>query len=299
MKLSQTQLAALVFGGALSITGAVWAQNGQAKAAVPAKTGQTNPKPGVHYTVLLVRDGVPQPVSVAFPFQTGDKISLAVRVDFDSYVYVLNRTMTGDPETEASRSLELVAEADRRAKPGVCPYAMVFPQPGEQYRLKAGVTQMVPPPGHTMMMKDPAGAEKLLVIVSPRPEPDIAAMFSSGSGCGNNPGAVPPGGESKADSDDDVLTKLNKRLLEMVGNSEAEPVAEQRGIVTVSHAQPKPQMPNTPVPAPSQQGTTTATPPSPKASGRNAQGSPGPVYVPKRPSQAIAVEISLKHVKAS
>jgi len=262
---------------------------------------KATPKAGVHYTVELVRDGVHQAVSPNFPFKTGDRVSLKVRSDFDAYVYVLNRTMTGDPEALATRSMALVAEDDVHNRPSECPYDLVYPVAGEQLKLKAGVAQSVPPRGQTMQMNDPPGVEKLLLIVSPHPENDIMAMFASKNGCLNRPAGTAPaaGGGTKTDSDTDVLNRFNKRVLDMEQN------VEERDFVTVSHPQTgqvtPPQPPAPTAPPSAAPPVVSPAPPAPgKVPTLQPPGLPQPVVVhPKIPTQPMTVEISLKHQGAA
>lgn len=279
--------------GVVALAPTMFAQNGATGAKAAAK-------PGVHYTVELVRDGIRQPVSLNFPFKTGDRVSLVVRSDFDAYIYVLNRTLTGDPEAMATRSMMLVDDVGD--KPKDCPYDLVFPAVGQQYRLKAGVSQSVPPRGKTMLMNDPPGVEKLLLIVSPNPEADVMANYARIHGCaqrtpGNDGRDANPGGGGNAgggnarggsvsggpgdagaasDTDNDVLNRFNRRVLEMEQN------VEEKGFDTVEH--PHQQDPNPKQPAPPQKPN-----PSDPTGGTATQ---------KNPSKPIAVEISLKHRSA-
>lgn len=287
--------------GIVALAPVMFAQNGGRGAA----------KPGVHYTVELVRDGNRQPVSLSFPFKTGDRVSLVVRSDFDAYIYVLNRTMTGDPEAMATRSMSLITEDDAQNPPKDCPYDLVFPSAGQQYRLKAGVPQSVPPRGQTMLMNDPPGVEKLLLIVSPNAEGDVMANYARIHGCtqrtpgngarsggkpsggnagggggsdggGNSGGGATSGGSgATSDSDNDVLNRFNRRVMEMEQN------VEERGFDVVQH----PQQQATPPPPPNPKTPPQAAPP-------NVPPPPPAVVVPRVLSKPIAIEISLKHRSA-
>ena len=186
------------------------------------------------------------------------------------------------------------------------------------------MAQSVPPRGHTMQMNDPPGVEKLLLIVSPRPENDIMAMFSSKNGCVNRAAGAAPaaGGGAKTDSDTDVLNRFNKRVLAMEQN------VEERDFVTVSHPQtaqavapvsPAPPTPPTPAPqtAPPTQQPPVAppapvavpTPPAPvlppapppgKVAPPRPPAAPQPVVVHRIvPTEPMSVEITLKHQGAA
>lgn len=288
--------------GVAALAPAMFAQNGGG--ATGAKGAA---KPGVHYTVELVRDGNRQPVSLNFPFKTGDRVSLVVRSDFDAYIYVLNRTLSGDPEAMATRSMSLIADVDAHDPPKDCPYDLVFPAAGQQYRLKAGVSQNVPPRGQTMLMNDPPGVEKLLLIVSPSAEADVMANYARIHGCvqrtagnggsggnvggGGNPGggnarggsasggtgdagAANGGGGAASDTDNDVLNRFNRRVLEMEQN------VEEKGFDVVEH--------------PHQQDNSQQK----QSQNQNPPGASGGTATPKTPSKPIAVEISLKHRSA-
>ena len=315
MKMKPSRYVLLLLALTLSVTQLSLAQKGDAKNAAPAKAA--TPKPGIHVSVMLVRNGVRQVVSPAFPFKTGDDVVLSVRSDFDAYVYILNRTLTGDPESLASRSMSLEVEEDRKNPPAACPYTMIFPEAHQEFKLKAGVTQMVPPRGHTMRMNDPAGVEELRIIASPTPDPRVLKgcvgkpAAPSADQTKTPPNAPPPAPKADAtntnDTDGDVLGQLNRRLMEIDANSEV----AQRDFNVVTRpdrpdvfSQPKAPLPGSPAQGAkstppesrtAKAGDKPSTTPNPGSAPPTAPN-PGVTVVPRDPSQPVVVEIALKHM---
>src|SRR5262249_17961415 len=84
---------------------------------------------GTSTEIEVERDGKRQIVPGNFQFKTGDRFWIHVTLNQDSYVYVLNRTLTGGP-ARVSRGIKLLAEEDKKlSAPPPDTYTMVFPAP--------------------------------------------------------------------------------------------------------------------------------------------------------------------------
>jgi hypothetical protein len=309
---------ALVLTAALAVTGTASAQgvkSGTAHTTPPARPPSA--KRGVSCAVLLVRDGERVTVPSSFQFKTGDQVALRVSVDADSYVYVLNRSFTGNPEALATRSMALVKEEDdRRGNTEASPYALVFPEAGKHFVVKAGVGHPVPPRGLTLRMEGEPGVEQLLVVVSPHPL-DITTAFDPETGR-----LRPTGTRSVGGSDADVLGQVNSELVEMEANT-----VETRSFDEVAIGGGKPRdsgkespfapktrpdnpggssavavQPSAPPSTPVQTAEVDIPTPVPSVPSKPAPAVRKPAQsnavrygTPKRPNQALMMVISLKH----
>jgi hypothetical protein len=208
-------------------------------------------KLGVSTEIEIERDGHRGMVPANFEFKTGDRFWLHVTVNQDSYIYVLNRTLTGTP-AQVTRGVKLMGEADRKAKtPPADTYTLVFPAPNTSARLvKAGAPTKIPGGGQYFGMDQVPGAEKLLVIASPAPLPLSSAYF-------NGPGGKLVRSAKTADTAEGVLGRLNAELAQMADNTETQEPPKTRGIQIVPN--PFPGTGSGPVGKPEEK--KTATPP--------------------------------------
>jgi hypothetical protein len=96
-------------------------------------------------------------------FATGDAIRLRMEVNNDAYVYLLSRGASGDGN-------------------------FLFPQAGEDNRLKPFQSIQVPAAGDPIRFAEPAGTETLYILVSRSPVADLDRLLPAR---GSTPGAQP------------------------------------------------------------------------------------------------------------
>ena len=96
-------------------------------------------------------------------FATGDAIRLRMEVNSDAYVYLLSRGASGDGN-------------------------FLFPEPGEDNRLKPFQSIQVPAAGDPIRFAEPAGTETLYILVSRSPVADLDRLLPAR---GSSPGAQP------------------------------------------------------------------------------------------------------------
>jgi hypothetical protein len=217
------------------ITSATAAQ--QAGPVSPRGLYQAGTRPGVKLQVLLVEASREQPVPLNHRFRTGDRLRLRLELNHQNYVYVLNRTVRGDP---AGR------EEPRLGRPTqYSEYRLVYPIGGAgDVRLAAAKPQSLPVDRSYFEMDQEAGVEKVLIVVSPqplrfrqyfdpqsgrwryRPEDDSPRPAKE-----NPPKPAPPTRPSREDTEAAVLKRLEDQLRTSAQNVEAsvagitEPVA--------------------------------------------------------------------------
>jgi hypothetical protein len=166
---------------------------------------------GVNAEIEVERNGRRERVPESHEFRSGDRFWLHVTVNQDAYVYVLNRTLTGNGA--ASRGIKVLADADKKATaPPPNTYVLVHPVPGSQpAALRRGVATVLPGAGEHFSMDEVPGAEKLLIIASAT-RLDIPSYFDPS-------GLLTKG---KNDSVGDVLNRLNGELLQAADNAATE-----------------------------------------------------------------------------
>ncbi len=193
-------------------------------------------KTAVEFNVLLNRDGRQRIVESNHRFQDDDRMRFQFKLNRDSYVYVLHRTIDGDPRSDRVRryagpkGIEVVRDENRRrGSPGDRDrersagedgsYQLLFPNKtvGMDNRLRAHTVHTVPVDRNLFFtMDDNPGIEKLYLVVSDK-QLDIGEHFDiedgrsrrrSGSGSGR-----------RDDSARDVLGQLTAKLAAYGGNS--------------------------------------------------------------------------------
>ena len=187
---------------------------------------------GVRFSVLLKRDGKSRIVSSNHRFRDADRMKFQFTLNRDSYVYVVHRTLEGDPSSDRVRryagpkGIEVVRDDNRdrggsgnRDRDGTN-YQLLFPNEkvGRKNRLKARRLYTVPADRNKYFtMDDNPGIEKLYVVVSPQ-RLDIEDHFDIRDG-GVRRGRS--GGDGRRDdSSSDVLDRLTAQLAEYAGNAD-------------------------------------------------------------------------------
>ncbi len=170
---------------------------------------------GVKVSVFATDAGKRRRVSTDYEFRSGDSFELELETNQPSYVYVVNRTLPGDPGTLSSKGIERIRDEDRRERPRTGPYKLLYPMkndpkvadPNKPFTL-AG-----------FKMDDRPGVEKMFILVSAKPI-DITRYFdvNGDQRTGRRPAG---GGGNREDTDDDVLDQLNKDLADWSQNAES------------------------------------------------------------------------------
>ena len=177
---------------------------------------------GVKFQVLRERGGELRRVSSSHPFRSGDRFKFEVETNRAAFVYVLNRTLSGDARDLQSKGIDEIIGEDRRDRSGSRqPYTLLYPRPGERPpALPAGRRVQLPREDDRFFrMDDNPGVERLYVLASDR-RIDISEFFSLESGRqreGRTPRTDRPGRDGSID--DDVLDQLNARLASWAGNA--------------------------------------------------------------------------------
>ncbi len=148
--------------------------------------GTTTVAPALKYEVLLKNDGGESLVHASRRFVDGEQFRLRFTISKDSHVYVLHRTLEGNPD-DMNRYLgeagirTLRKEDSLNGAPGK--YQLLYPasNTGTQNRAIAGKQSLVPEGGRFFRMDRNIGVEKLVIIVSPNAM-NVASLFGMVSG---------------------------------------------------------------------------------------------------------------------
>lgn len=254
----------------------------------------------VVYNLTLVGDGRRVEVSPSHVFHNGDQVALRLLSSRDAFVYVFNRTITGDPDEIAPRSLVLEDEIRQDGTAVLRGVRLLYPEPGQVARLRANVHTAIPARGKALTLADPVGVEKLYVVISPRPL-DLSTLADATP----TAEAVPPAPAPSNDSASDVDARLS-RFIDIAGNTDNWiSQNESRDILEVDASgnivqtgQPvlprKP--PATAKPTASASQRTRIVPHHPACAGASCGSCPTcRRAAPKRPGEPILIDISLVH----
>ncbi len=178
----------------------------------------SGPRPalGLRYTILKKSGDQPVEVGPGTVFHAGDRIRLAVEANDDGYLYVVNQGSSGTwkllfPSAE-------IKDGDNRIQKRV------------RYEI---------PSGYTFTFDEQAGEEKLFIVLSRRPEPDLEGLiYSLGNPEKDKPAAEKPGVEkpkmllASAAFGDDVIGRLRNTyardlIVEKVDDEQAGPKQEK------------------------------------------------------------------------
>jgi hypothetical protein len=205
-------------GGAISATSGVAAQ-AQAQENVARVKGvyRDAQKPGVKVSVFKGSGASRSRVSSDYEFQSGDPFELELETNQAVYVYVLNRTLPGDPSTLKNKGIDRIRDDDQRAPAQQrMKYKMLYPRENDPKTTKVNTPFKIP----GLSMDDTPGVEKMFIVLSAKPV-NLANYFdlTNGNQRGGGGGGGTGGGR-RVDTADDVLSQLNKDLVLWQGNSD-------------------------------------------------------------------------------
>lgn len=174
------------------------------------------PRPalGLRYTILKKSGDQPVEVGASTVFHAGDRIRLAVEANDDGYLYVVNQGSSGT-------------------------WKLLFPSPeikdGDN-RIQKRVRYEIPS-GYTFTFDEQSGEEKLFIVLSRQPEPDLERLIYS-LGNEGKPAVEKPAVEkpkmllASAAFGDDVIGRLRNTyardlIVEKVDDEQAGPKQEK------------------------------------------------------------------------
>jgi hypothetical protein len=176
------------------------------------------PRPalGLRYTILKKSGDQPVEVGSGTVFHAGDRIRLAVEANDSGYLYVVNQGSSGT-------------------------WKLLFPSPeikdGDNHIQKRVRYEI--PSGYTFTFDEQSGEEKLFIVLSRQPEPDLEGLiYSLGNPAAGNPTKDKPAVEkpkmllASAAFGDDVIGKLRNSyardlIVEKVDDEQAGPKQEK------------------------------------------------------------------------
>lgn len=127
---------------------------------VPARTGSPDSAGsalGLRYTILKVSGGSTIEVAPDTVFRAGDRIQLKIEANNAGYLYIINQGSSGT-------------------------WKPIFPSPEVENgnnKVESLHAYTLPSEEHRMVFDETAGSEKLFVILSRQPEPDLEKMIYS------------------------------------------------------------------------------------------------------------------------
>ena len=179
--------------------------------AVAYRPQGPRPALGLRYTILKKAGDAQAEVSTDAVFHAGDRIRLAVEANDDGYLYVVNRGSSGT-------------------------WKLLFPSPeikNGDNRIQRRVRYEVPS-GYTFTFDEQAGEEKLFIVLSREPEPDLESLIYSLGQKGGTPAGVkkPKVLVASAAFGDEVIGRLRNTyardlIVEKVDDEQAGPKTEK------------------------------------------------------------------------
>jgi hypothetical protein len=181
-----------------------------------------NSGPAVKAELLVYDAGGPRVVGSEHPFRSGDRFRLRFELNRPGYVYLLNRTLPGDPEALGGKGITTVAAEDSNAgRSGDEAYRLIYPTGAAAVRVAAGRPLDLPVDNRFLAMDDQPGVEKLLLVVSREPM-DFASSFDLSTGEPKSLGRSGDGPASR-DTPEGVLARLRARPAPAGGRLPAPP----------------------------------------------------------------------------
>jgi hypothetical protein len=192
----------------------MWAEDADAKGVFLDRSAA-----GVRFDVTLMRGAERQTVPSSYEFRSGDQMLFQFSLNRDAFVYVLTRTIPGEPvQTDrfaGSRGIEILLREDSKAERPVTAYRLLFPlkMTGLHNRLSAGAVHTVPANGARFTMDTEPGIEKVYLVLSPDAI-DMSRYFDMETG------RMLEGGPSGGRSDHGPSSDLGAQMLEWSKNAQ-------------------------------------------------------------------------------
>ena len=187
--------------------------------------GATAAYPALRFRIELNRNGKAGPVASTYRFQSGDRFRFVFELNQSSYVYVVNRSVEGNPDALGAmlgtRGINVV-DQNANASAGAPKLQLLWPARGTNARLAGGQPQSVPGATQFFEFDTNPGLEKISVLVSPYPV-DPGRYFT-----GLARVSPPSAAGNREDTNADVLSQLED-LKSLDGNTATDPGAS-RGI---------------------------------------------------------------------
>jgi hypothetical protein len=164
------------------------------------------------FNVLLDRAGRQTSVPSTHRFVNGDRMKFQFELNREAYVYVLHRTVNGEPDNlrkyAGPMGIDIIRDDDRR-QPDQAKYQVLFParSTGQANRLASRRVYSVPTGEVFFNMDDNPGIEKLFVVVSDSPLdisrwPGVVGEVGAAQNNNRRP--------NRDDSDDDATSRLKR-----------------------------------------------------------------------------------------
>ena len=149
------------------------AVRGRLRASRPSPKGvfEEGRQVGVKFQVLRERDGQLRRVSTTYPFRSGDRFKFEVETNRSVFLYMLNRTLTGDAQSLRSKGIEEIRDDDRRDRSGSRRrYRLLYPSGGSRPAAVPAGRRVQFPRGDDryFVMDEQTGIEKIYVLASER-----------------------------------------------------------------------------------------------------------------------------------
>jgi hypothetical protein len=180
-------------------------------------------RPAVKYSIQLERNGQARPVAASYQFRDKDRFRFLFEVSQNSYVYLLHRQLEGDPDSmeryTGAKGISVVRDEDNRA-PAPSGFTLLYPSSGN-VRLTAREPRALPNNSEFFQFDTNPGLEKIVLVVSNSPL-DMSGFVKKRSRTQSG-----GGGNSRNDSDNDVLGQLSKDIEAMEANTVT--VSDQAG----------------------------------------------------------------------
>lgn len=164
---------------------------------------------GAKFHIRLVRGDSTSEVPTGYKFRTGDRVHFTFEANEDCYVYVLNRTFDGDPDSLFKDVTKGIVYDEEKLKPATR-YRLLFPTPkaGTNNRLDVGKEHVIPHTG-SFIFDEQTGIEKLYIVLSRHRVDPIETVISH---LGNGEAGEPGGEQLPTKEDQEVLDQLMKGL---------------------------------------------------------------------------------------
>jgi len=165
LRRTAAMLAAAAFTTAL-------AQDPRGLFVAPANGGAgAGTHPAVRFRIELDHNGRGEPVASNHVFRSGDRFRFLFELNSSCYVYIVNRSVQGDPAAmgalTGTRGINVVNQAPRGNAPVASGLQLLWPQPGGAARVPGSQAHTIPGPSQFFEFDANPGMEKIALLISP------------------------------------------------------------------------------------------------------------------------------------